>query len=129
MEEIIRKYFGAWLNVDIETVRNTFSNNAVYSECYGPEYHGLSQIIRWFEEWNNKGRVLEWSIKRTFEKNRIIIVEWYFKCKYDGTINGFDGVTIADFNEDMKILKLCEFQSKAEHFYPYGKGEPDAGNH
>lgn len=129
MEEIIRKYFGAWLNVDIETVRNTFSNNAVYSECYGPEYHGLSQIIRWFEEWNNKGRVLEWSIKRTFEKNRTIIVEWYFKCKYDGTINGFDGVTIADFNEDMKILKLCEFQSKAEHFYPYGKGEPDAGNH
>ena len=129
MEEIIRKYFGAWLNVDIETVRNTFSNNAVYSECYGPEYHGLSQIIRWFEEWNNKGRVLEWSIKRTFEKNRTIIVEWYFKYKYDGTINGFDGVTIADFNEDMKILKLCEFQSKAEHFYPYGKGEPDAGNH
>ena len=129
MEEIIRKYFGAWLNVDIETVRNTFSNNAVYSECYGPEYHGLSQIIRWFEEWNNKGRVLEWSIKRTFEKNRTIIVEWYFKCKYDGTINGFDGVTIADFNEDMKILKLCEFQSKAEHFYPYGKGEPDARNH
>ena len=28
-------------------------------------------------------------------------------------------VTIADFDKDMKILKLCEFQSKAEHYYPY----------
>ena len=38
---------------------------------------------------------------------------------YDGKIDGFDGVTIADFDKDMKILKLCEYQSKAEHYYPY----------
>ena len=25
----------------------------------------------------------------------------------------------ADFDDDMKILKLREFQSKAEHCYPY----------
>lgn len=48
-----------------------------------------------------------------------MIVEWYFKCNYDGRVDGFDGVTIADFDNDMKILKLCEFQSKAEHYYPY----------
>ena len=49
----------------------------------------------------------------------MLIVEWYFKCNYDGKADGFDSATIADFDNDMKILKLCEFQSKAEHCYPY----------
>ena len=119
MEERIRRYFWAWVNADAETVKDTFADDAVYSECYGPEYHGLSQIMRWFGEWNKKGRVLEWSIKRVIEKNKSIIVEWYFKCNYDGTLDGFDGVTIADFDDNMKITKLSEFQSKAEHFCPY----------
>lgn len=48
-------------------------------------------------------------------------MEWYFKCDYDKNIDGFDGVTIADFDGDMKIVKLCEFQSKEEHYYPYGE--------
>lgn len=34
----------AWINKDIEVVKQTFSENALYSECYGPEYRGLSQI-------------------------------------------------------------------------------------
>ena len=58
-------------------------------------------------------------IKRILELNQTLIVEWYFKCNYDGRVDDFDGVTIADFDNDMKILKLCEFQSKAEHYYPY----------
>lgn len=35
-------------------------------------------------------------------------------------MDGFDGVTIAGFDADMKIYDLREFQSKAEHYYPYG---------
>jgi hypothetical protein len=39
----------------------------------------------------------------------------------DATIKcGFDGVTIAEFDADMKIFELKEFQSNAEHWYPYG---------
>lgn len=117
--DVIKKYFQSWLDNDVEIVKQTFSENALYSECYGPEYHGLSQIVTWFENWNNKGQVLELTIKRIFEQNQTLIVEWYFRCNYDGKIDGFDGVTIADFDKDMKILKLCEFQSKAEHYYPY----------
>lgn len=45
-------------------------------------YKGIGQIIRWFEDWNRKGTVLQW---------------------------------------DMKICDLKEFQSKAEHYYPYGE--------
>lgn len=119
MEEIIRKYFQSWIDVDSDTIKTTFSENATYSECYGPEYHGLSQIMSWFEEWNTKGKVLEWSIKRVIEHNKTIVAEWYFKCDYDGTIDGFDGVTIADFDDNNRITRLSEFQSKSEHCYPY----------
>lgn len=119
MEDVLRKYFQAWIDKDIEIVKRTFSENALYSECYGPEYHGLEQIVDWFNDWNNRGRVLEWTLKRILEQNQTLIAEWYFKCDYDGVTDGFDGVTIADFDDDLKITKLCEFQSKAEHYYPY----------
>ena len=43
------------------------------------------------------------------------VVEWYFKCDYEGNVDGFDGATIAEFDADMRICDLKEFQSKAEH--------------
>ena len=118
-EDIIKNYFQAWINNDMETIKQTFSDNIVYSECYGPEYHGLPQIIRWFNDWNKKGHVLEWRIKRFIRQNNTLVVEWFLKCDYEGVIDGFDGVTVADFDKDMKITRLCEFQSKSEHFFPY----------
>ena len=121
MEEILKQYFQAWLDTDISIINETFADNVVYSECYGPEYHGLSQIIRWFEEWNQHGRVLEWTIKRIIGHNKTLVAEWYFKCVYDGNVDGFDGVTIADFDNENRIIKLCEFQSRPEHYFPYGK--------
>ncbi|WP_455717050.1 nuclear transport factor 2 family protein [Anaerosporobacter sp.] len=118
-EDVIRRYFRAWIDNDIEIVKQTFSENVTYSECYGPEYHGIQQIIKWFTKWNNKGKVLEWTIKRVIQQNNTIVVEWYFKCDYANNIDGFNGVTIADFDDSMRISKLCEFQSKADHYYPY----------
>ena len=119
MKDTLQKYFLAWIDGDIETVGALFSDDIVYTECYGPEYRGIDQILRWFGDWNRKGRVLEWTIKRTFEQGDTIIAEWYFECEYEGNTDGFDGVTIADFDGSGKIVRLCEFQSKAEHYFPY----------
>ncbi len=119
MDNIIKKYFEAWLNADVEPIKEIFAENCVYSECFGPEYRGVSQIIRWFEDWNARGRVLEWTIKRTIKQDKTLVAEWHFKCEIDGKIDDFDGVTIADFDDDNQISKLCEFQSKTEHNYPY----------
>ena len=121
MEARVRGYFQAWLEQDLEAVKEIFAENVVYSECYGPEYRGLSQIIRWFTEWNERGRVLEWRIKRALQENKTLVAEWYFQCRYEGVIDGFDGVSIVDFDDEMKIVKLREFQSKAEHYFPYGE--------
>ena len=120
MEARVRGYFQAWLEQDLEAVKEVFAENVVYSECYGPEYRGLSQIIRWFTEWNERGRVLDWRIKRVLQENKTLVAEWYFQCQYEGVIDGFDGVSIVDFDDEMKIVKLREFQSKAEHYFPYG---------
>lgn len=121
MENIIRLYFEAWLKNDLDVIKRVFAENIVYTECYGPEYRGISQIVKWFVEWNKRGRVLEWTIKRVIQQNRTLVVEWFFKNEYDGAVDEFDGVSIVDFDDDMKILKLCEFQSQSEHCYPYGK--------
>lgn len=121
MEDVIRKYFQCWLDKDINDVKEIFSDDIIYSECYGPVYKGIGQIIRWFDDWNRKGTVLQWDIKRVIASGNTAVVEWYFECDYEGNVDGFDGVTIAEFDADMKICDLKEFQSKAEHNYPYGE--------
>ena len=79
MEEVIRKYFQCWLDKDIDAVKGIFSDDIIYSECYGPVYKGIGQIIRWFEEWNQKGTVLQWDIKRVVVSGNTAAVE-VFRC-------------------------------------------------
>ncbi|MBO4419229.1 MAG: nuclear transport factor 2 family protein [Oscillospiraceae bacterium] len=119
MEDSIRAYFRSWIEKDEAAFQRSFSQDAVYSECYGPEYHGLPQLLRWFRDWNARGSVLSWEIKRFLKADRTAVAEWYFRCVFDGVEDGFDGVTIADFDAAGKIQKLSEFQSKAEHCCPY----------
>ena len=121
MKEKIKLYFECWLTKEGTNLRNLFSDNVVYSECYGPEYIGIKQIEKWFTDWNEKGTVLQWDIKQYIEQGNTVVVEWYFKCSYEGNVDGFDGVTIAKFDENRKICELKEFQSKAEHYHPYGE--------
>ena len=40
-EEIVKRYFQAWLAQDIEPLGSIFSDDVVYSECYGPEISWL----------------------------------------------------------------------------------------
>ncbi len=119
MKQTIQRYFKSWIDKDIEVVKEVFADDIVYTECYGPQYHGLKQILQWFHDWNENDSVLEWTIKRTIEKDKTFVVEWYFKCDCNGKVSGFDGVTIADFNEEGKIFRLSEFRSDSDHVYPY----------
>lgn len=121
MKKIMEMYFRCWLTKDGSNLADIFADDIVYSECYGPEYVGIQQVIKWFREWNLKGSVLQWDIKDVIEQDNKVMVEWYFKCEYEGSIDGFDGVTIAKFDNNRKIYELKEFQSKAEHYYPYSE--------
>ena len=119
MEEIIRKYFTCWLNKDEKPLTDIFAEDIIYSECYGPEYHGIRQIQQWFHDWNQKGTVQKWDVKQIYISRNTAIIEWYFQCNYCNTQGAYDGVTIAQFDENNKIYNLKEFQSKCDHEYPY----------
>lgn len=121
-EDTVRRYFQAWLDKNMEPLESIFSEKVVYSECYGPEYHGLSQILKWFTDWNQNGTVLKWEIKKFIHQDSFTAAEWYFECDYHNMIDGFDGVSVIEFDENGKIISLKEFQSKAEHIYPYDVG-------
>ena len=54
-EKIIRLWFDMWLAKKDLGIFNVFSDNAVYIESWGPEYHGSKKIKLWFEEWNTRG--------------------------------------------------------------------------
>lgn len=120
-ENIIRKYFNAWISKEYDKLISIFSEEIVYSECYGPEYHGINQIEKWFYDWNKRGTVRQWDVKQCISIENITIVEWYFKCEYDNVVDGFDGVSIVKFNDDNKITELKEFKSNSEHYFPYEK--------
>lgn len=118
-EQIIKKYFKSWLENNCSVTKDIFDLNVTYSECYGPEYHGIDTVTTWFKEWNKRGKVLVWDIKQFIHQGNITVVEWYFKCRYDGEIEEFDGVSLIEFNGDNYIVSLKEFQSKIPHYYPY----------
>lgn len=118
-EKVIENYFQSWINKNSQILRKTFDLNAVYSECYGPEYRGLEIIERWFTDWNKRGTVLIWDIKQFIHQDNLTAVEWYFKYEYDGVVGEFDGVSLIEFNNANYIVNLKEFQSKIPHYYPY----------
>lgn len=120
MKEVVYEYFNAWLTKNASCLDDTFDENVVYSECYGPVYSGLEQIKRWFNDWNKHGKVIEWDIKDITEHQKTCFVQWYFKCIYDGQQSGLDGVSIIQFNNNNKIISVKEYESKKEHYYPYG---------
>jgi len=60
---LIKEYFQSWITNDPKCIENMFDNNVVYIECYGPIYKGKEQILKWFNNWNKKGKVLIWDIK------------------------------------------------------------------
>ncbi|WNS45019.1 nuclear transport factor 2 family protein [Paenibacillus sp. MMS20-IR301] len=127
-EQIIADYFESWIYKNKPVLAKTFAPDIIYTECYGPEYHGLAAIEQWFDDWNTKGTVLCWEIKQFIHQGSSTAVEWYFQCEYESEIGDFDGVSLIEFNAGNRIVRLKEFQSKTPHYYPYGENEAAAGS-
>ena len=119
-EETVRVWFDAWLTRESAVIPEIFAQDVSYVECYGPEYIGRGEVEQWFADWNARGRVLEWSIRRAIGQGEWLAVHWFFRCIYDGTEGAFDGMTLMRFDGAGRIAELREFGSKAEHERPYG---------
>lgn len=118
-EIAIRAYFDAWLCGDGRVLGGLFEEHADYSESYGPMYHGLAEIERWFLEWNARGKVLRWDIRGFLHDGARTVVEWYFENSYDGEWDAFDGVSLVTWGPEGKILSLQEFASRLPHYDPF----------
>ena len=117
-ELTIEKVFNSWITKDIVTFYESFADDVIYFESWGPAYRGIEHIKAWFKDWNKENTVLEWTIKEFYHTENTCICEWLFKCECGGNIDGFTGVSIISFNEMDKITVLKEFQSKTPNFFP-----------
>lgn len=117
-ERIVRTYFDMWTERNFKLLNEIFDPEIYYSECYGPEYQGLTEIQLWVEEMLSKQRVLEWSIKQFIHQDNRLVAEWFFKDETNGKINCFDGVSIIEF-QDLNIISIKEFFSEPNHIHPY----------
>ena len=114
-EECIRLYFDSWLKQDNCAWDMLFSEDVDYSECYGPCYHSLSMLKKWFAQWNQFGKVLEWEIQGFIQAGNQMSVSWYFHTIYEGEEDAFDGVSIVSFDETGKMKSVKEYQSTLPH--------------
>lgn len=123
-EKIVRLWFEMWLQRRDMGILEIFSDDAVYIESWGPEYHGSAKIKLWFDEWNRRGTVQKWEIKQFFHRENQTMVEWCFKNKMDtGKTEGFDGVSLIKWTEDNKIYFLQEFGCNLDRYDPYQNGD------
>jgi hypothetical protein len=118
-EKIISNCFNSWITKSISTFCDSFADNAVYIESWGPGYKTKERIMAWFEEWNINNNVLIWDINHFYHTGDLCVCEWYFKCECAGSIDDFNGVSLITLNEEDKIVLLKEYQSKTPNYYPY----------
>ena len=113
-----------WLRKQDMGIRDVFSDDAVYVESWGPEYHGAAKIKLWFDEWNTRGSVCRWDIRRYFHDGDWTAVEWYFEdAMNDGKAEAFEGMSLIQWTGDGKICFLKEFGCNESRYDPYQNGK------
>lgn len=117
--EVIRRYYDIWITANRAGIEDLLAEDIIYTESYGPQHHGMAEIIRWFDDWTQKARVIRWDITSCIEQGNTCVVEWFFRFEFDGKECVSDGVSIAEFNQNGKIANMREFQSTHDHYSPY----------
>ncbi|MCL1807946.1 MAG: nuclear transport factor 2 family protein [Oscillospiraceae bacterium] len=119
-ELLIQNCFHSWITKEADVFQDSFADEAVYIESWGPAYRNKEHIVSWFKDWTKENTVLEWNVISFIHSGNMCVCEWFFKCECGGVIDGFNGVSIVSFDGAEKITLLKEFQSKTPNVYPYG---------
>ncbi|MDO5054682.1 nuclear transport factor 2 family protein [Pasteurella oralis] len=123
-EKRIQLWFEMWLQQKDLGIAQIFAEEVIYIESWGPQYSNRKILKHWFEEWNQRGKVLSWTIKQYFHYGNQTVVEWCFKDKMDnGKVEAFDGMSLIEWTETNQIIFLKEFGCKQNHYNPYEKGD------
>ncbi len=118
---LIIQYFEAWVSKKRDVFMSTLHEDFYCKECTGDIYEGLEISARWFDSWHNEdNRVLSWSIKDAWHTGNQWFVTWTFKCRFDGEVSTFDGMSRV-LIEGNKIKEINEYSQFHESRYPYGR--------
>lgn len=122
-EKIIHLWFEMWLCQQDLDIDDIFTEDVEYTESWGPKYTDRRTVKHWFDEWNTRGKVLEWDIKQFFHKENQTVVEWYFRNKMNtGEIEEFDGLSLIEWTTENRIKSLKEFGCNCSNYDPYENG-------
>ena len=122
-EKIIHLWFEMWLCQQDLGIDDIFTEDVEYTESWGPKYTDRRTVKHWFDEWNTRGKVLEWDIKQFFHKENQTVVEWYFRNKMNtGKIEEFDGISLIEWTTENRIKSLKEFGCNCSNYDPYENG-------
>ena len=122
-ENTVRLWFRMWLEKTDLGIPDIFTQDAVYIESWGPEYHGASKIKHWFDEWNTRGTVLQWDILQFFHREDQTVVQWYFQNRMNnGRVEAFDGVSLIRWDGGGRMAFLQEFGCNERRYDPYRDG-------
>lgn len=126
-ENTVRLWFDMWLKKADMGILDIFTEDAVYIESWGPEYHGSPKIKHWFDEWNARGTVLRWDIRQFFHKGDQTLVQWYFRNQMnDSRVEAFEGMSLIRWDPAGRISFLQEFGCNEDRYDPYRNGpEPE----
>lgn len=122
-EKIIRLWFEMWICHQDLGIDDIFTEDVEYTESWGPKYTDRRTVKHWFAEWNTRGKVLKWDIKRFFHKENKTVAEWYFKNEMNtGKIEEFDGMSLIEWTVENRIKSLKEFGCNCNNYNPYDNG-------
>lgn len=122
-ENTVRLWFDMWLKKADLGILDIFTQDAVYIESWGPEYHGAEKIRHWFQEWNSRGTVLQWDIRQFFHKGDQTVVQWHFRNRMDdGRVESFEGLSLVRWTPEGRISFLQEFGCNENRYDPYQDG-------
>ena len=51
-EDLIIEWFQSWFDSHWNNFEVIFESDAYYSESWGPEYKGIIEIKKWFNDWH-----------------------------------------------------------------------------
>lgn len=121
-EKALRRWFAMWLKGKDLGISRLFAQ-AVYTESWGPQYRGADKIKHWFDEWNTRGKVLQWDIKQFFHQGCQTAVQWYFKNRLqNGQSEEFEGISLIVWNKRGQIISLTEYGCNIHRYDPYQNG-------
>lgn len=114
-EDLIIEWFDShWNNFEV-----IFESDAYYSESWGPEYKGIIEIKKWFNDWHEHFKLDKWEIKQFIHTNKHSIVEWHFSCIDLDGVHEFDGISLIEWSPNSLIKSLKEFGSSLPKYDPF----------